>query len=309
MSGRISMQDVANAAGVSVSTVSLALAGDDRVASGTAKRILEAASGLGYVRDPVIAALASSRFRHTRKPALIAVAVRREAALPALRRTAESYGYALRDLAGVPPGRFTAACSEFGVCAVILGARSRDLPRAVPAGLPTVHWLHEGDIPDGQHTIEMADWSLAVPRTVARIRQAGHRRIGIVLMPADPPHWADEVRRGAALATGLPLLAWSSRRTAELAGWIRECGLDALAVQHPLVWRRLRESGLQLPCAAMSLFATADPRLAGFLPDLALRDRMTIEMIDAIRRHGPRPTLRTILPSFWRGGSSLRRPS
>jgi LacI family repressor for deo operon, udp, cdd, tsx, nupC, and nupG len=57
----LSMQDIATAAGVSLSTVSRALAGSPRVAPGTRTRIRRLANELGYVPSAIAHALATSR--------------------------------------------------------------------------------------------------------------------------------------------------------------------------------------------------------------------------------------------------------
>ncbi len=63
-SGRVTLQDVARAAGVSPITVSRALRGEPTVAPDLVERSLEAAKKLGYVPDPAARALASSRSSH-----------------------------------------------------------------------------------------------------------------------------------------------------------------------------------------------------------------------------------------------------
>lgn len=60
-SGRITLQDVAQAAGVSPITASRALRGERRVANDLVLQVQAAAERLGYVPDPAARALASSR--------------------------------------------------------------------------------------------------------------------------------------------------------------------------------------------------------------------------------------------------------
>jgi len=63
-SGRVTLDDVALAAGVSRITVSRALRGDRKVAPELVERALQAANRLGYVPDPAARALASSKSSH-----------------------------------------------------------------------------------------------------------------------------------------------------------------------------------------------------------------------------------------------------
>ncbi|MEZ5664644.1 MAG: LacI family DNA-binding transcriptional regulator [Burkholderiaceae bacterium] len=68
-SGRITLQDVAQEAGVSPITASRALRGERGVAQDLAERVKQAATALGYVPDPAARALASQR--GTQVPVLI----------------------------------------------------------------------------------------------------------------------------------------------------------------------------------------------------------------------------------------------
>ena len=63
-SGRVTLDDVALAAGVSRITVSRALRGERQVAADLAERAIAAAKRLGYVPDPAARALASSKSSH-----------------------------------------------------------------------------------------------------------------------------------------------------------------------------------------------------------------------------------------------------
>ncbi|RTL43914.1 MAG: LacI family DNA-binding transcriptional regulator [Burkholderiales bacterium] len=62
--GRVTLADVAEAAGVSPITVSRALRGERAVAAELVERVRAAAAALGYVPDPAARALASSRSSH-----------------------------------------------------------------------------------------------------------------------------------------------------------------------------------------------------------------------------------------------------
>ena len=62
--GRVTLADVAQAAGVSPITVSRALRGERAVAPELCERVRAAAAALGYVPDPAARALASSRSSH-----------------------------------------------------------------------------------------------------------------------------------------------------------------------------------------------------------------------------------------------------
>ena len=62
--GRVTLNDVAHAAGVSPITVSRALRGERAVDPALVERVLAASNKLGYVPDPAARALASQRSDH-----------------------------------------------------------------------------------------------------------------------------------------------------------------------------------------------------------------------------------------------------
>ena len=62
--GRVTLNDVAHAAGVSPITVSRALRGERAVDPALVERVLAASAKLGYVPDPAARALASQRSNH-----------------------------------------------------------------------------------------------------------------------------------------------------------------------------------------------------------------------------------------------------
>lgn len=66
MKPRVTTSDIARAADVHQTTVSLALRGDKRLRASTVARIRAVAEKLGYTPDPMLAALAS--YRHARRP-------------------------------------------------------------------------------------------------------------------------------------------------------------------------------------------------------------------------------------------------
>lgn len=67
MALRVTMRAVAKAAGVSATTVSLALRDDRRIAAATRERIRRLAQDMGYERDPTLSALVSLRDDESRR--------------------------------------------------------------------------------------------------------------------------------------------------------------------------------------------------------------------------------------------------
>lgn len=60
-SGRVTMKDIAEAAGVSVMTVSLAFRNNPRITEGTKEKVMEAVQRLNYQPDPALSALVAYR--------------------------------------------------------------------------------------------------------------------------------------------------------------------------------------------------------------------------------------------------------
>jgi LacI family transcriptional regulator len=67
MSGRITMRQIAAAAGVSVATVSMALRNSEKITPATRIKVREVATSLNYQPDPLIAALSGRRRENTVK--------------------------------------------------------------------------------------------------------------------------------------------------------------------------------------------------------------------------------------------------
>ena len=62
----VTLQDIANQCGLNKSTVSRALAKHPKISVATQKRVESIAHQLGYQRDPVLAKVASFRWKHRR---------------------------------------------------------------------------------------------------------------------------------------------------------------------------------------------------------------------------------------------------
>src|SRR4051812_45510213 len=65
---RVTLRDIARAAGVHFSTVSLALRDHPRIPAETRERLRQLARELGYVADPLLASLSSYRSARRRVP-------------------------------------------------------------------------------------------------------------------------------------------------------------------------------------------------------------------------------------------------
>lgn len=304
MAGRVSLKDIATETGVSVSTVSLALAGDRRVTASTRDRIRAAADKLGYVRDPILASLAAGRFRHAGKPVRIAVNLENSGWSNLLRQQAEAMGMTASPLDG-PVARIQALAVEQGAAALVINRRGVDVSLLSGSALPTVLWEDEGPAAPPVDLVETCEWWTATAGAIERVRAAGHRNPVAVLTPARPRHWHDDIRLACAQAMGVPTYEWRGD-DAEAAAFVIRHKADALVVGMPHVHEHLQKQGVHLPLA--SLIVHADPwfaQYAGWKPDQEHRGQVTLEIIEQRLRYGPRPPRRIVIPPQWQDGKSL----
>jgi hypothetical protein len=305
MSARVALKHVAAAANVSLATASLALSGDSRVANATRERVTQAAQRLGYVRDPLLSSLAGGHFRHAGKPILIATGINASDVLPQFQRQAVAMGMALHPMSGDPASMIAEALA---VEATALVLRRRGMDAAAIAALPLPSVLWEDETPDEPivDLVETHEWWACTTGTITRLRAAGFQRPCVVLTPANPRHWHDDVRLAAARSLAVPTLE-THALTTDLPGFFTTYAPDVVigGVASPL--SAMRELGIALPFAAMLILDDAwIPNVSGWVIDQESRGRMTLELIEQRLRYGPRPPRRIIIPPRWREGSTLR---
>jgi hypothetical protein len=307
MAGRTSLKDVAAATGMSVSTVSLALSGDLRVSAQTRIRIRAAADKLGYVRDPILASIASGRFRHPGKPVCIAVSSESSGMAARLRPQAEAMGMSVRDIDG-PIETLAAHALDLGATALVLNRRGVDLDLVAHSPLPVVLWEDEGPANPPVDLVETCEWWTATVGAIERIHAAGYSAPAALLTPATPRHWHDDIRLAAVKAMGLPVLelSRSERNDGGVATFVTEHQADALLVGLANHGDLLQRCGVKLPFAALIVhegpwFA----HIAGWMPDQDHRGQVTLELIEQRLRYGPRSPRRIVIPPRWQVGQTL----
>lgn len=305
MGPRITLRDIARETGMSIATVSLSLAGDQRIARRTRERIRAVAASLGYIRDPVLASLASNRFRHTGKPARIAVSMNKDG-IRRLEPQAKAMGMTLVPMDG-PIASLQAGAEAQGASALIIHRRGVDVACLDPQTLPTVLWMDEGPINANIpfDIIETCEWWTATAGAIETLRRQGHRRPVAILVPAQPRHWHDDVRIACAQRLDVPAYEWSGDDIAA-ATLVKRCKADALLVGTRRVHLHLLKQGVQLP--TVSLIVHDDPQYvqyAGWVPDEIYRGQMTLDLIEQRLRYGFKQPRRIIIQPRWQEGTSL----
>jgi len=190
-SGRITLDDVAHAAGVSPITVSRALRGERRVADALVARVRAAAEELGYVPDPAARALASSRSSHVAVLIPMLSNTLFVDLLEAVHRSLHPEGY--QTLIGVThydPGEEELLLESYmahrPAGLLVTGFDRSDTARRLIAasGVPCVHLMETTDAP-GVHCVgfSQADAGHAITE---HLLARGRRRIAFVAAQLDP---------------------------------------------------------------------------------------------------------------------------
>lgn len=179
------IRDVAKVAGVSVSTVSLALNQKERVSSKTFRKIIEAAEATGYVANPIAKSLRKGRSPFV---SLIVSDIRTyfsQMFLAEFEHRAFEKGYlvTLSDKSGL-------ASDENAVIQQLIAQRVTGvmisptqhtvelLPKLVSAGIPVVLFDHQ--LPDAGYDFVGLDNRLAVGILTRHLYGLGHHRIGFI---------------------------------------------------------------------------------------------------------------------------------
>lgn len=180
--GRVTLADVAQAAGVSPITVSRALRGERSVAAELVERVQAAAAKLGYVPDPAARALASSHSSHV----AVLIPMLSNALfvdlLESVQRTLRPAGY--QTLIGVThydPGEEELLLREqlqhrpAGL--LVTGLDRSDSTRALIAqsGVPCVHLMETSHAP-GVYSVGLSQSDAGAAMT-RHLIERGHRRI------------------------------------------------------------------------------------------------------------------------------------
>ena len=303
---RVSLKDIARITNVSVSLVSLALAGDGRVAAATRQRIEQVAHEQGYVRSPLLSGLASSRFRHTGKPAIVAVIGSPMDGTAELAHHCQAMGMAIREVPRLPADELTVRLRELEAVALVVQCRGVDLAFLAQLTIPVVVWQddHPGELV--VDVVDFADWWGTTIATLAQVKRMGYRKPVFINVPAIPRHWQDDVRLSAARLHGVPVCETNLKDGPEIVRFLAQHDPDAVIGLVPMVRETIRRLGYRLPVASLILVdGYWSDGLAGMKPDFDHRCRTTCEIIEHRLRFGPRPPRLVIVPPRWQHGPSL----
>ncbi|EIP99589.1 transcriptional regulator [Opitutaceae bacterium TAV1] len=329
---RVSIRDVARAAGVSAMTVSYALRDKAGIPPETRQRVREVAEKLGYVRDPQMA-YALTFARRKDKPVYRETIVLLASILPAQQwlrelaegakaRTAElGYGFEVRN---------------YDVTAKGQRAQSRQLHARGVRGLIVTPDLR------GTTTTFEFEWDkfaaiefdqFMSPSILTRVtrdipddyimmfeqlRKRGYRRIGLAVTRE-----TDRIHHHAPLSayltwhhlnrettTLLPEL--ESREKSDLLRWLKRHKPDAVVINGPFMCEQIRAVGCNPPedIGVCRMDATGNDEWSGLRPDHADMGRAAVDLLVSALERGKiglpeKPRILNI-PNHWHEGTTLR---
>lgn len=335
------IKDVAKAAGVHFSTVSLALHDHPDLPTATKDRIRAVAHQLGYVPNPVFSALTHFRLngRIRAKPPRIAYLANcpvepngesgrlRGQFLDGARTQAGVLGYEL-ELIVVEDGRLDGHRLEdhlqtTNITGVIIGAFdprfgrvALDWDRYCVVKINSFHVEPAAPIVGSDHRQE-------VRLAFRQLQALGYRRIGLAVGRADEDatenlHTAGFLleQRPRPACKCVPRLLFpygcpAAEASALLGRWIREHRVDAVLCNRTDIDKLIRAAGLRVPdavaCASLSLLDEDDP-LAGVFPNPRLVGAKAVSLLATLlkadQRGVPEFASRTYVTSRWKDGAS-----
>jgi LacI family transcriptional regulator/LacI family repressor for deo operon, udp, cdd, tsx, nupC, and nupG len=338
---RTTQDDVARAAGVHRTTVSLALKRHPRIPGPTQERVRRIADELGYRPDPMLSSLVA--YRTQKRPVVF------HGTLAWLVSSAEGFNWRevphFRDSYEGALARARRCGFEFelfdlhsaGMTATRLASilRARNItglllcPQRVPHLTLEFPWAEFSAVTFGYgmaqpklHTVSPAHY-LAVRRIMLELHQLGYRRIGLALDSGQNERTdgnnlgAFLVSEGAALQPlVVPPLHAPYSDVAALGDWIARYRPDAIVSGAYYVLDMLRELRIEAPDdlgVACPCVPSPDTGLAGIFEDWKCLGEIAVDAVVAMLNRGERgvPTRpqRLHVEGPWVPGRTLRTPT
>jgi LacI family transcriptional regulator/LacI family repressor for deo operon, udp, cdd, tsx, nupC, and nupG len=335
---RVTQMEIARAARVHRTTVSLALADNPRIPAKTKARIKRIAEKLGYTPDPMLSALIA--YRTKRRPVAF------HGTLAWLANTEFGYDWKL-----VPHYRdyYEGAAARARACGFQLEAFDFNTPAMQPrriAGILRARnitgvllcpqpleklkdkfaWEEFSVVTFGYtlaelgvHTVTAAHYR-AMRRIMSELHARGYRRIGFSFAQSLVERDDHNVLAGFLVAEGLlhrspavPPLFGPSRSAQVVGQWLERYRPDAIVSGNHLILDLLRELKIRVPHdlgAACPFLPSEDTELAGVVEDSkrigAIAVDHVVSMINRGERGIPGHPLRIHVEGAWRPGKSLR---
>lgn len=341
-SSPVTLKDVAQAAGVSVMTVSYALRDSNQVSALTRKRIQTLAREMGYQPDPMMSRLASYRAQkkrterretlawlnlHPTEPTWKFRGSHILEAFEGAQKRAPNFGYQL-EMFSVPKLGGWAATNKILLARGIQGVVIGQPPDGT--GSADLEWKNFATVAIGRAIQDpnlprvVLNHVEAVNRLIDQLSERGYRRIGLVMEKeacrknayrnVSAYHGACE-RRETPPEQRVPPLLPDTLNAQILGQWIEQWDVEAIIVNRPdQMPRFLPQLGLQVPrdigFAHLSL-PGPDPLISGFRIDPEYYGSWAVDLVHwlLIREEkglpDPAPTL-NLTTLQWNEGKTLR---
>ncbi|MEO7933400.1 MAG: LacI family DNA-binding transcriptional regulator [Chthoniobacterales bacterium] len=335
-SGRVTQQDIANRAGVHITTVSLALRDSRRLPPATRERIQTMAAEMGYCPDPMLSALTvyRERLKRTRHQGVIAwmcPVVKKGQVSPnnlEYRKGAEArcaeIGYELEDFSLGRLGKSRLAS--------ILRVRNIQGLLIPPQSFNRSHINFEWD----SFSAVCFGFSLARPKlhlitnaqyrsacmAVRALRAHGYRRIGFVTTHSTDERtdrnfssgfWSEQRRfKPEERIRMLTLEGNTQNELADFEKWYHECLPEVILSHHAPVLQFMKKLEIDLnECGYASLdLVTPDGSIAGIYQNYPLLGRAAVnylvDMIHGNQRGVPAQRFQILIEGSWVEGETLR---
>jgi LacI family transcriptional regulator len=334
----LTLADIAEKAGTSVATVSLALRGRGMVARKTAERIRALADEMGYRPNPLLSSLAGKRFRSPEAVAGTPLAILNFPALPHGRATPISYHHHLmeygRSLGYAPtiwnlgadadPAKLFRTLYHRMVQGILItgSVDARKFGEAFDWGEFAVVQCARFHSPQPFHIVRPNIFQ-AVKLAFNQLRELGYSRIGFATGRHKESMEDDEDRYGAAIAMESSYLRKKDRipvyegpiedKTAFIQ-WFQKSRPDAVVGFGVGQYWMIKDAGFKIPedvgFASLHINGPVDEFCCGLKQNMEEISRQSILLLDQLirgreRGFAPRP-LHLLVPSDWNEGSTLR---
>lgn len=338
MTGKATLQDVAEAAGVHRTTVSLSLRGHPRIPKATRERVKEAAARLGYRINPLVSALMQSRrsgrvVKHVTLAYVTNYPTRfgwrpehhnRPDFFPGAVARARELGYKLEHFwlgePGMSPRRFCDILASRGINGLVIGR--------LPPGQQTLEleWTRFSCVALGltlrqpvlHHVTE--NHFDTVTQAMTRCRERGYRRVGLVYSEAnDSPGVGDrwlaaylQQQQLLPKADRLPICPMIPANEPAFVAWVRQHRPDVIIATHARpVFRWLNGMGVEVPGEVGLIDLEDNPKLgcAGVYYDPDVVGALAVDMLVGLLHRNetgvPVNQHEVLLTGVWREGRTL----
>lgn len=322
---RAGLNDVARVAGVSKSTASRALRGEDRVSAETVEHVRSIAASLGYVPDRRAADLASSApttvgllLRGAERSFYGEIAARVQAVTDArgidllIVNGGDDHESQMRGLENLLGHRVAGIMIASGRASLAAAEYAASFVPTVLVGLDSTHDAIDSVAIDTSSEHEMA----------RSVLEAGHRKVGVVM--ADPPdsatlrerstRYREDLEAGGADVVGIyggggPELVISLRKAVEAGVTAVMAGDDSTAVE---ILETFADWGLSVPDRVsvtgfdgVGLYRSPLFGLATIRQPVAVMASAATELMVQRLDHSPEPAVHTTFPGEYVPGRTL----